>query len=195
LLTLGQACRSFDRLVGRIEPDAWVLDIGSGTGALALRAAARGAQVVALDINPSMLDVGRRKAEAAELENAIDWREMGVAEMDTLPDHFFDVVCSGLCFSELTSGERRYALEQARRLLRPDGLLLLADEIRPRGLLQQLLVAVVRLPLVVLTWLLTQTTTHAVPDLHEMVAAAGFEPIEIREALLGSWVEVVARRT
>ena len=194
LLTLGQVERAYDRLAGRIEPGWRVLDLGTGTGALALRAAARGAEVVALDVNPAMLAVARQKAEAASLTDRITWREMGVAELDRLPDGIFDAVCAGLCFSELTPDERRYALDQARRLLRPGGYLLLADEVRPPQLWRRLLYEGMRAPLVALTWLLTQTSTRAVPDLSGLVRAAGFEVTESRTHLLGSWAEVVARR-
>lgn len=193
-LTLGQAERAYDRLTAHIQPGWRVLDLGTGTGALALRAAARGAEVVALDVNPAMLAVARRKAEAAGLANRIAWWEMGVAELDTLPEGGFDALCSGLCLSELTHDERRYTLVQARRLLRPGGLLLLADGVHPRRLHRRLLHGILRAPLAALTWLLTQTTTHAVPDLPGLVEAAGFEVIEVRTALLGSWAEVVARR-
>ncbi len=193
LLTLGQAERAYDRLTAHIEPGWRVLDLGTGTGALALRAAARGAEVVALDVNPAMLTVARQKAEIAGIAGRITWQEMGVAELDALPNGNFDAICSGLCFSELTPDERRYALRQARRLLRPAGLLLLADKVRPRQPWKRLLIAVLRAPLAAVTWLLTQTTAHAVPDLPGLVEAAGFEVLEPRVGLLGSWAEVVAR--
>ena len=194
LLTLGQVEYAYDRLAAQIEAGWRVLDLGTGTGPLALRAATQGAEVVALDVNPAMLAVARQKVETAALTDRITWREMGVAELDTIPNSTFDAVCSGLCFSELTPGERRYALSQTRRLLRPGGLLLLADEIRPQGLLQRLLHAALRVPLAALTWILTQTTTHAVPDLPGLVEATGFEVLAVRTALLGSWAEVMARR-
>jgi ubiquinone/menaquinone biosynthesis C-methylase UbiE len=194
LLTLGQAEQAYERFAALIEPDWRVLDLGAGTGALALRAAARGAEVVALDVNAQMLAVASRKAVAAGLADRIVWQEMGVAELDSLPGAAFDTICSGLCFSELTPDERRYALGQAQRLLRPGGLLLLADEVRPPRWPQRLLHGLLRAPLSALTWLLTQATTRAVPDLIGLVAAAGFEVVSVRTALLGSWTEVVARR-
>jgi demethylmenaquinone methyltransferase/2-methoxy-6-polyprenyl-1,4-benzoquinol methylase len=193
LLTLGQVERAYDRLAALIEPGWWVLDLGTGTGPLALRAAARGAEVVALDVDTGMLAIARHKAEAAGLAEHITWREMGVAELDRLPGGTFDAISAGLCFSELTPDERRYALGQAQRLLQPEGLLLLADEVRPARLHQRLLHEILRAPLAVLTWLLTQTTTHAVPDLPGLVRAAGFEVATVRTRLLGSWAEVVAR--
>jgi demethylmenaquinone methyltransferase/2-methoxy-6-polyprenyl-1,4-benzoquinol methylase len=194
LLTLGQAARAYDRLAARVEPGWRVLDLGTGTGALALRAAAQGAEVVALDVDAGMLAIARDKAQAAGLAGRIAWREMGVAELDRLPEQAFDAICAGLCFSELTPDERRYALAQARRLLRPGGLLLLADEVRPPHLCQRLLHQVIRAPLAALTWLLTQTTTHAVPDLAGLVEAAGFQVMEAQTRLVGSWAEVVARQ-
>lgn len=197
LLTLGRAGRAYDRLTSQIEPGWRVLDLGSGTGALALRAAARGAEVVALDVNPAMMAIARQKAEMVGAANRIVWREMGAAELDALPNGSFDAVCSGLCFSELTPDERRYGLRHALRLLRPGGLLLLADEIRPRQLWKRTLIAAIaalRAPLAALTWLLTQTTTHAVPDLPGLVEAAGFEVQDVQVRLLGSWAEVVASR-
>jgi demethylmenaquinone methyltransferase/2-methoxy-6-polyprenyl-1,4-benzoquinol methylase len=194
LLTLGEVERGYDRLASRIEPGWRILDLGTGTGALALRAAAREAEVIALDVNPDMLELAHRKAEDAGLSERITWREMGVAELDAFADTAFDAICSGLCFSELTPDERRYALGQARRLLRPGGLLLLADEVRPPRLVPRLVYTALRVPLAALTWLLTQTTSHAVDDLRGLIESAGFEVERVRTALLGSWAEIVARR-
>jgi demethylmenaquinone methyltransferase/2-methoxy-6-polyprenyl-1,4-benzoquinol methylase len=193
LLTLGRADRLYDWLAAHTQSGWRVLDLGAGTAALALRAASRGAEVVAIDVNPAMLDIARRRARAAGLEERIRWREMGVAEMDDFPDRAFDAISAGLCFSELGRDERRYALRQARRILRPEGRLLLLDEIRPDSPLHRLLYAVVRIPLVALTWLLTQTSTHPLPDLGVLLEQLGFEVVEQRTALFGSLVAVVAR--
>jgi demethylmenaquinone methyltransferase/2-methoxy-6-polyprenyl-1,4-benzoquinol methylase len=193
LLTLGKADALRDWLASHFQSGWRVLDLGAGTGALALQAVSRGAEVVAIDVNPAMLDIARRRAEAAGLEERITWREMGVAEMDDFPDRTFDGISAGLCFSELSRDERRYALRQARRILRPEGRLLLLDEMRPDSPLHRLLYAVVRIPLGALTWLLTQTSTHPLPDLGVLLEQLGFEVVEQRTALLGSLVAVVAR--
>lgn len=50
---------------------ARILDAGCGTGALAVEAARRGAQVVAIDVAGSLVDIARRRAPA---DLAIDWR-------------------------------------------------------------------------------------------------------------------------
>ena len=55
-----------------------VLDAGCGTGALALEAARRGAEVVAIDLSPQLVDVARRRVDEvqgqAPLAGRIDWR-------------------------------------------------------------------------------------------------------------------------
>jgi demethylmenaquinone methyltransferase/2-methoxy-6-polyprenyl-1,4-benzoquinol methylase len=193
LLTLGRVDALGDWLAARVQSGWRVLDLGAGTGALALRAASQGAEVVAMDVNPAMLDVARRRAEAAGWGERIVWQEMGVAEMDDFPERAFDAITAGLCLSELGAHERRYALQQARRILGSEGRLLLLDEVRPSSSLHRLLYALIRIPLVALTWLLTQTSTQALPDLCRMLEQLSFEVLEQQTALFGSLVAVVAR--
>ncbi|MEJ2679664.1 MAG: hypothetical protein P8174_11420, partial [Gemmatimonadota bacterium] len=99
-----------------------------------------------------------------------------------------------LCFSELSDDELDYTLTQVVRILKPGGLLLVADEVRPRGPLRRMLHAAARAPLVVLAWLLTQQTTHAVTRLPERVEAAGLSVMAVRTNRSGSFAELVARR-
>jgi demethylmenaquinone methyltransferase/2-methoxy-6-polyprenyl-1,4-benzoquinol methylase len=174
LLTLGYVDRAYDRLATHVRAGQRVLDVGCGTGALAVRAARRGAQVVGIDVNPQMLDLARQRVDGLGGGPDVELREMGVVELDGEPPCDYDIVMSGLCLSELTDGERVFALRQAHRLLKPDGLLLLADEVVPQGALRGLLHWAVRLPLALLTYLLTQTTTRALKGLVEEVQRAGF---------------------
>lgn len=51
---------------------ARVLDAGCGTGAMAVELASRGAQVVAVDISPALIDIAQKRAPA-HLQDAIDW--------------------------------------------------------------------------------------------------------------------------
>jgi magnesium-protoporphyrin O-methyltransferase len=57
---------------------ARVLDAGCGTGALALEAAHRGAEVVAIDLSPSLVDVARQRGTELQahkpVSGHIDWR-------------------------------------------------------------------------------------------------------------------------
>lgn len=110
------------RVVGaaHIEPGHRVLDVACGTGVLTLEAAGRvgpGGSVVGLDINEGMLAVARKKSPA------IEWRH-GQAESLAFPDDHFDAVISqfGLMFFE----DRRAAIEEMTRVLRPGGRLAIA---------------------------------------------------------------------
>ncbi len=138
LLTLGKLDAVYDRLVAPIQPGMLVLDIGCGTGALSLRAASRGALVKGMDINPAMLEIARQRAADAGLDEEITLVEMGVAELDGESSEGFDAVLSGLCFSELSREELSFTLGQIQRILKPGGLLLVADEVRPAAFFRRI---------------------------------------------------------
>lgn len=193
LLTLGRLGHSYDRLVENIHPGDHVLDIGCGTGALTIRAARKGAQVKGIDLNSEMLEIARKRTAKEGLEEHVTYAELGVAELDQEPAVTYDVVMSGLCFSELSPDEIRFTLKTVRGLLKPGGLLLLADEVRPQVFLKRLANSFLRAPLVVLTYLLTQTTTKAVRNLPELVIAAGYKIQSRRLNRRGTFLELVAR--
>jgi magnesium-protoporphyrin O-methyltransferase len=71
-----------------------VLDAGCGTGALALEAARRGAEVVAIDLSPQLVDVARRRVDEVQgstpMAGRIDWRSGDM--LDAGLGHFDHVV-------------------------------------------------------------------------------------------------------
>jgi magnesium-protoporphyrin O-methyltransferase len=66
-----------------------VLDAGCGTGAYAVEAARRGAQVVAIDLSPTLVDLARSRLPA-ELAERIDFRSGDM--LDPALGHFDHVV-------------------------------------------------------------------------------------------------------
>ncbi len=196
LLSLGRIGRVHARMAEQAEAGERVLDIGCGTGSLALRCASRGARVTAIDISPQMLDIAREKVNAAGLEDQIELRQMSAVDLDeAFQEGSFDVVVSSLVFSELSEDEQGFVLRQCRRLLRDGGRLVLADEVVPRRWSLRLLNRALRLPLVLLTYILTQTTTRAVEGLEEKVAAAGFAVRSAERSVLGSLELLVAAKS
>ena len=194
LLTFGRLDRAYDRLASHVDSGQRVLDIGCGTGALTRRAARRGARVKGIDISAEMLAIAAQQTREAGLEDSVELVEMGVAELDGEQPESYDVVMSGLCFSELSDDELTYALDQVRRLLKPGGLLLVADEVRPDNLPLRMFRSLVRAPLVALTYLITQQTTHAIERLPERLAEAGLRIVSQESSRLRNFVEVVARK-
>ncbi len=99
-----------------------VLDVATGIGEPAVTAARRvgpSGQIIATDLSPQMLDIGR--ARVAELGlPTLDFREMD-AEALELPEHSFDAI---LCrFGLMYLPDLQTTLERMRRLLVPDGRL------------------------------------------------------------------------
>jgi ubiquinone/menaquinone biosynthesis C-methylase UbiE len=194
LLTFGSVDKSYDRLTSHIQPGQQVLDIGCGTGALTIRAAQKGAKIKAIDINSQMMEIAQRQIDSAGLSDFVEFQEMSIVELDTEPSEHYDVVMSGLCFSELSDDELNFGLIKTYRILKPGGLLLIADEVRPQHFIKKIFYWLLRLPMVIITYLITQTTTHAVSRLPEKVERADFTIEKARWNKLGSFIELVAKK-
>jgi ubiquinone/menaquinone biosynthesis C-methylase UbiE len=194
ILTMGKVADAYGRLMEHVTRGDRALDLGCGTGALTLRAVGKGATVLGIDVNPQMLEIARHRAEKAGVEGSVEFREAGITDLENETAENYDLVMSGLCLSELTEDEVSYALRQSFRILRLDGLLLLADEVVPENLVKRILNAVVRFPLAILAYLWTQTTTHALKDLPLRVHRAGFVLESERTSNLDSLMELVARK-
>lgn len=194
LLTLGRLGKAYDRLTSQIKKGDRVLDLGSGPGALALRAAQKGAKVKGIDINPRMLEIAQARAEEAHLAQNIEFVEMGVVELDKEEAESFEVVMSGLCFSELTKDELRFTLKELRRILKAGGLLLIADEVRPTRIYKRILVWLLRIWLRLVVFIFTQTSTRALVSLPEKVREAGFDIVSVKLNKSETFLELIARK-
>lgn len=169
-----------------------VLEIGCGTGELGAMMCARGATVEGFDLSPSMVEVARERIATNGLDMSV--RRMGVDGMDALPDAAFDVVVSTLVFSELSDDERRFALRNAARVLRPGGRLVVADEVEPRSAGRRAMHALVRAPMVVATYLVSRATTRPLANLAAEVEAAGFVVRRAERSHGDAFVVMVAER-
>lgn len=100
------------------EPGERWLDVATGTGGVAVRAARAGAQVTGLDITPALLEHARAAAQAAEVEVELvegDAQELPFGNAD------FDVVTS--CFGVIFAPDRKAAARELGRVCRPGGRL------------------------------------------------------------------------
>ena len=194
ILTLGRLDKAYDRLASYIKSGQKVLDIGCGTGALTLRAALKGANVKGIDVNPQMLEIAQKRANRTNATQNMEFCEMGVAELDSEKSGSYDVVMSGLCFSELTKDELIYTLKEVKRILKPRGSLLVADEVRSNSLCKKMFNWLTRFPLVIITYILTQTTTKAVHKLQEKTEKAGFLIESVKLNKMGNFIELIGTK-
>ena len=191
ILTLGKIDKAYDRLVECIKKDNRVLDIGCGTGMLSLRAALKGAIVTGIDINPEMLEIANKRINELESKDRIKFVEMGVAELDRFENEYFDVIMSGLCFSELSDDEISFTLEQIKRLLPKEGYFLLADEIKSRLIIKRITNWLIRIPLVIITYILTQTTSKAIKNIEKRITESGLTIQSRKSNFLDNFVELI----
>jgi len=193
ILTLGKLNKVYNRLTSYIKKGQKVLDLGCGTGALTLKAAHKGAKVKGIDINPQMLEIAKKRATKTNLLPNINLFEMGVAELESEKSDSYDVVMSGLCFSELTESELINTLKEIKRILKPGGLLLIADEVRPKNIFKKILNEIIRFPLKIITYIITQTTIHAIDDLPKKIKETSLLIESIRLSKMENFIELVAK--
>jgi SAM-dependent methyltransferase len=93
-----------------------VLDVGAGTGNVAIRAAEAGAEVVASDLTPENFDAGRREASAHGVE--LEWVEADAERLPFAEDEF-DVVTSAV--GAIFAPDHRAVADELLRVCRPGG--------------------------------------------------------------------------
>jgi ubiquinone/menaquinone biosynthesis C-methylase UbiE len=112
------------RLWDLVPPEARVLEVGVGTGRN-LRWHPPGVSITAVDFSPQML---ARAAARAEKEKAGAQLALMDAQDLALADEAFDVAVATCVFC--TVPDPVLGLEEVRRVLRPDGRLLLLEHVR-----------------------------------------------------------------
>ena len=202
-----------DDLAARLSPARGerCLDVGSGTGEVALRLARAGADVTAVDISAELLALARAKPEA----DRVAWK---LADAQDLPfeDEAFDVVVS--CFAVIFAPDPGAAARELGRVCRPGGRLGLtswrpnegphaiydrfapsessADEWGSEDRVEELLGGAFELEFDEGVWHLTGESPEAVlelmaegaPPLKALLATLGpDELIEFRKAMIEYW--------
>ena len=116
------------RLAAR--PHESILDLGCGTGTLALSIAREcaAAYVWGLDADTAALAQARSKQAREGLR--VHWSR-GLAQAAPFPDDAFDAVASSLFFHHLRRDDKLAVLREVVRILRPGGRVVVADWGRP----------------------------------------------------------------
>lgn len=140
LLSAGQDRRWRREMVRalHLSPGPRVLDLGTGTGEVAFEILRRvpQARVVGLDPSLRMLELARRKAAAAGLEDRLEWNVADALNLP-YPEGAFEAVT--MAFGIRNVPDRPRALKEMARVLAPGGRVAILELLEPRrGLLAPL---------------------------------------------------------
>ncbi len=156
-----------------LRPGQRVLDLGCGTGTLAIEMARRcpGLQLFGVDGDAGVLARAEQKATRAGVE--ITWQQ-GLATRLPYPDASFDRAVSTLFFHHLAVEDKVSAARELHRVLRPGARLHVADWGPPTSRLQRVLL----LPVQLLDGF-ANTSPQLAGGLADAFRLAGFESVEV----------------
>lgn len=128
----------------RIQDGERVLDVGCGTATLLIAAKSRSptTQMVGVDTDERVLQIARKKITQHLVEVEI---VRAGAEHLPFPTSSFDLVMSTLLFRHLPTEIKQQAMHEIYRVLTPGGRFLLADFVKPEGVLLRTFFALGRL--------------------------------------------------
>jgi len=163
----GRELRQRAATLAQLQPGDRVLDVGCGTGTLALEVQRRvGSAGRVVGIDPGTEQIARARAKAARHHMPIAF-QVGVIEQLAFPEQTFDVVLSTLMMHHLPKSLKVQGLAEIARVLKGGGCLIIADFTRKQersGL---------------------ATRFHAggssLSELAALVADAGFAQVEMQE--------------
>src|SRR5215213_2003871 len=182
-LTFHWLTPQYDLVLSRLFPEAKIkrqvavraagagqrlLDLGCGTGTLAimLRQMQTGGLIAGIDVDGEMLLKADLKAQHAHTALAL---AQGHAELLPLASGSFDAVVSSLVLHHLNQSQKLAALREVQRVLRPGGMLFIADFGPPDTIASNLISRVTRR--------FEEVADNIDGLLPGIIAAAGFEDI------------------
>ncbi len=140
----GRSRQIRERILGLVSPGMKVLDLGCGPGQFAIEASKKGAIVVGVDSNMSMIALA--KTRTAKLENAPDFvhtdmltigegmhTEGTKSSSSFVPADKFDLIVSTFLLSEIKPVQRDLFMQIVSELLSDDGTLIIAAESLPES--------------------------------------------------------------
>jgi len=175
-LTFGGHGRSQKIIMSQIAPGMRVLDIGCGSGVLAVKCAEAGAEVAAIDSSPQMLSILKNKIKGSALESRITVVECGSASADViLKGRQFDVIIMSMMLGELSPVVRAKTLKAAAALLSETGRIIICDELWPENIISSAIYHFLYWIFFIPNFILTRTLITPVKNLEKDLSPAGLK--------------------
>lgn len=171
LVSLGRwpAIRSTTVELAQLAPGEKVLDVGCGTGSLAIDGKGKAGpdgEVHGIDAAPEMIEVARQKAVKKGVDVGF---QVGLIEDIPFPDGQFDLVLNSFVLHHLPQDLKRKGFAEIHRVLKPGGRFLIADLAPPGDSLVGRVMAA----------LIGHARMHSdVGELTAMMEEAGFAEVE-----------------
>jgi S-adenosylmethionine-dependent methyltransferase len=107
-----------------LPPRGRVLEIGAATGRYTLGLAKRGHRVTAFDMSEKLIEIGRQKIVAEELEKRVKFILGDARDLSEVTEQDFDaVLLMGPLYHLVEEADRKATLKEARDRLKKDGIL------------------------------------------------------------------------
>ncbi|OLS12847.1 MAG: hypothetical protein RBG13Loki_3542 [Promethearchaeota archaeon CR_4] len=131
-LTKGVNLKVQDWIVGQVQEGTVLLEVGCGPGVLAQKLAQKNCLVTAIDSNPAMIEQAKT-SNPNDVAHPVDFRQ---GSSGVLPprEGGYEVVVSTFLLSELGPLAQQLFLRAAWEVLKPGGIIYLAEEFVPRGI-------------------------------------------------------------
>jgi len=194
IMTLGRLDKIKDMIADVVKPGDEILDIGCGTGTLALRCCKKGARVIGVDSSPEMLEQASKYA----VEHGVTDRFKLIKDsMTQLRKHFeaesFDMAVATASLGEFPKSYLEYILRDCARILRKKGRLIIADEVRPEHPIARVLYKIGLVVFWIPQFVILRRVFYPIKDLAGIIESAGFE-IEMKKTMPMSTLQVIFAR-
>jgi len=128
--------RTLKYVLGALEADSKVLDLGGGPGRYAIALAERGHTLSLVDLSPKLIDEAKRRVAGAGMVDRVPDIAVGQAEdLSSFPKATFDAVLAfGPFYHLIEQSGRLEAASEIMRVLRPGGLAFIAFIPRASGI-------------------------------------------------------------
>lgn len=177
-LGLGHAFHVKTIELAAIRSGDHVLDIGCGTGVLtclAARVAGPSGSIQGVDAAPDMVRIAREKAACIGARPRFD---LALAEALPIPNADFDVVLASLVLDHLPDSVLQRALQEIRRVLKPEGRLIVVAFDQPKGFFARLVTVLLSVSSVL--------RRRSQGRMEDVLRQAGF-----RTARIGNWGRLI----